>query len=104
MRDYSKQREMCIMAERIHVEGTDKGDILVYGLSTCVWCKKAKSFFEAQGIAYDYIFVDLLESDERDKVLDEIAKWNPKVSFPTIVINDSCVVGFKEEEILGCLK
>ena len=95
---------MCVMAERIHVEGTDKGDILVYGLSTCVWCKRAKSFFEAQGIAYDYIFVDLLESDERNKVLDEIAKWNPKVSFPTIVINDSCVVGFKEDEILECLK
>ena len=92
------------MAERIHVDGTDKGDILVYGLSTCVWCKKAKSFFEAKGIAYDYIFVDLLEGEEKKRVLDEVAKWNPKVSFPTIVINGSCVAGFKEEEILEGLK
>jgi len=92
------------MAERIHVDGTDKGDILVYGLSTCVWCKRAKSFFEAKGIAYDYIFVDLLEGDDRDAVLDEVEKWNPKVSFPTIVINGKGVIGFKEDEILEGLK
>jgi glutaredoxin len=92
------------MAERIHVDGTDKGDILVYGLSTCVWCKRAKSFFEEKGIAYDYIFVDLLEGEDRNAVLDEVSKWNPKVSFPTIVINGTCVIGFKENEILEVLK
>ncbi len=92
------------MAEKTHVDGTDRGDILVYGLSTCVWCKRAKSFLEEKGIAYDYIFVDLLEGDDRNTVLDEVSKWNPKVSFPTIIVNGKCVVGFKEDEILEGLK
>lgn len=92
------------MAEKTHVDGTDRGDILVYGLSTCVWCKRAKSFLEEKGIAYDYIFVDLLEGDDRNTVLDEVSKWNPKVSFPTIIVNGKCVVGFKEDEILEELK
>jgi glutaredoxin len=95
---------MHIMAEKTHVDGTDRGDILVYGLSTCVWCKRAKSFLEEKGIAYDYIFVDLLEGDDRNAVLDEVSKWNPKVSFPTIIVNGKCVVGFKEDEILEGLK
>ena len=29
-----------------------------------------------------------------------VKKWNPQVSFPTIVINDDkTIVGFKEDEI-----
>jgi glutaredoxin-like protein NrdH len=92
------------MVERIHVAGTDKGDILIYALSTCVWCKKAKSLLETKGIAYDYIFVDQQEGDDKKTTMDEVAKWNPVCSFPTIVINGKCIVGFKEEEILENLK
>jgi glutaredoxin-like protein NrdH len=92
------------MIEKIHVAGTDKGDILIYALSTCVWCKKAKSLLEAKGIAYDYIFVDQQEGDDKKMTMEEVAKWNPGCSFPTIVINGKCIVGFKEEEILENLK
>ena len=63
------------MVERIHVAGTDKGDILIYALSTCVWCKKAKSLLETKGIAYDYIFVDQQEGDDKKMTMEEVAKW-----------------------------
>ena len=58
------------MVERIHVAGTDKGDILIYALSTCVWCKKAKSLLETKGIAYDYIFVDQQEGDDKKMTME----------------------------------
>ena len=52
------------------------------------------------GVAYKYIDVDLLSSEERDKIEEEVKKWNPRCSFPTLVFNQkSCVVGFKEYEI-----
>lgn len=92
------------MVERIHHEGTHKGDILVYALSTCVWCKKAKNYFESRDIAYDYIHVDLLEGDDKKEVVDEIVKLNPLCSFPTILINGKCIVGFKEDQIAEALK
>ena len=93
------------MVERVLREGTKKGDILVYALSTCVWCKKTKKFLEDQGIAYDYIFVDLLEDKDREDVVNEIKKWNPNCSFPTVVINNNtCIVGYNEEKILEVLK
>jgi hypothetical protein len=35
----------------------------------------------------------------------EIEKWNPSVSFPTMVIDDSsCIVGFNPEDIKKRLK
>lgn len=87
------------------VEGENKGKIMLFALSTCGWCKKTKKFLEELGVKYSYVFVDLLEEDDRNKTIEEIEKWNPRCSFPTIVINDKkCVVGFKEEEIKEALK
>jgi glutaredoxin-like protein NrdH len=34
-----------------------------------------------------------------------VEKWNPDLSFPTLVINDSkCIIGFKEDAIKAALK
>ena len=84
----------------IKVEGTDKGHVLLLGLSTCIWCKKAKEFLESNNVQFEYVFVDLLESEEKDKVKETLKKWNPACSYPTLVLNNSsCVIGFDEEKI-----
>lgn len=83
-----------------HVEGEQKANIKLFALSTCVWCKRTKQLLDNLGVAYDYTFVDHLEGETRDQVMDEIKNWNPACSFPTLVINDEkCIVGFKEEQI-----
>ena len=88
-----------------HVDGKNKGKILLYALSTCGWCKKTKDFLNKLAVEYSYIFVDLVEGNERDEVMDDIKKWNPRCSFPTMVINDEkCIVGYKEDEIKKALE
>jgi glutaredoxin-like protein NrdH len=83
-----------------HVPGKNKGKIILYALSTCGWCAKTKQLLKDLGVDYYYIYVDLLPPDEMDKAITEVEKFNPKGSFPTLVINDSkCIVGFREEEI-----
>lgn len=83
-----------------HVEGKNKGKVLLYALSTCVWCKKTKKLLNQLGVDYYYIDVDLLEKEEKDKVIDEVRKFNPVATFPTIVIDDEkCIRGYKESEI-----
>ena len=75
-----------------------------YGLSTCVWCKRTRKFLEDQGIAFDYIYVDLLSGQEREGVVAQVRRWNPSVSFPTLVVDESrCVVGYKPEQIKEAL-
>jgi glutaredoxin len=87
-----------------HVKGENKGKILLYALSTCGWCKKTKEFLNKLGVEYSFIFVDLVDDSERDKIIADVRKHNPRNSYPTIVINDNlCIVGYKEDEIIEAL-
>jgi glutaredoxin-like protein NrdH len=88
-----------------HVPGKNVADIKIYALSTCPWCKKTKRFLSDLGIEYYFEDVDLLNGEERKRVMEIVNKWNPNASFPTIVINDSkCIVGFNENAIKETLK
>ena len=92
------------MIEIKHIKGKNKGKILLYALSTCIWCKKTKDLLNNIGVEYSYIFVDLLDESDKEHVLNDIKKWNPACSFPTIVINNKgCIVGFKEDKIKEAL-
>ena len=82
-----------------HVKGVNKGNVMLYALSTCAWCKKTKALLNSMNVEYSSIDVDLLKGGERDKVIEDLKKWNPRCSFPTLVINDISVVGYKEDEI-----
>ncbi|UCF49927.1 MAG: glutaredoxin family protein [Thermoplasmatales archaeon] len=83
-----------------HVDGENRGKILLYALSTCGWCRKTKEFLSKLGVEYSYIYVDLVDDSEKDKVIKEVRKFNPRNSYPTIVINDKeCIVGYNEDEI-----
>lgn len=75
-----------------HVEGKIKGKVILFALSTCNWCKKTRELLEEIGVAYDYVYVDLIKKEERVGVLHELKKWNPSLSLPTIVINDERVI------------
>lgn len=87
-----------------HVKGENKGKIMLYALSTCMWCKKTKMLLDDLGVEYNFVYVDYLEGDERDETKREIMKWNPRCSFPTMVINNKvCIVGFKGEKIKEAL-
>jgi len=78
--------------------------IFFYGLSTCIWCKRTRQFLEDQGTSFDYAYVDLHHGQEREDLVTEIRRWNPSVSFPTVVIDDArCVVGYKPEQLKEAL-
>ena len=83
-----------------HVSGVDRGKVIMYGLSTCVWCKKTKKLLTDLGVDFDYVYVDRLEGKEEEEAVEEVRRFNPTVSFPTTIINDEkAIVGFKEKEI-----
>jgi len=83
-----------------HIDGEDRGKVMLYALSTCVWCKKTKRLLDNLGVSYDYIYVDLLDGDEKQAVREKVMEHNPACSFPTVVFNnEKCVVGFKADQI-----
>lgn len=85
-----------------HVPGRENGKIVVYALSTCMWCRLTKALLKDLGVAYSFVDVDTLEGDERDEAKAEIRRWNPAGSYPTIVIDDrEAISGYDEAEIRG---
>lgn len=77
--------------------------VKIFSLSTCSHCKSAKKFLNDCTIKYEFVDVDLLEGDERKAILEDVKKFNPKCSFPTIIIGEKVIIGFKEPEIKEAL-
>ena len=49
------------MAMPTTVEGKNKKHrVMLYALSTCIWCKKTKKLLDNLDVCYDFVFVDLL--------------------------------------------
>lgn len=88
------------MSEWKTIEGTDKGEVRLYALSTCGWCKKTKKFLKKLGVKHSYIDVDRLNKEKKSIIENEVSKWNPMGSYPTLVIQDEkCIVGYDPKKI-----
>ncbi len=79
--------------------------VVLYALSTCGWCKRTKALLNDNGIVYEVHDVDTLVGDERKRIMADATRWNPRGSFPTIVIDDgkTVIVGFDEARIREAL-
>lgn len=78
-------------------------EVKLYTLSTCSHCNAAKKFLGDCDVRYDFVDVDLLKGAERGAILEEVRRLNPRFSFPTIIIGDTVIVGFREEKIREAL-
>ena len=82
-----------------NVKGKKTKKILLYALSTCGWCKKTRELLDELGVEYDYVYVDLARESEKE-IDKELKKWNPELSFPTVIIDNSeCIVGFNPDKL-----
>ncbi|MFH1114454.1 MAG: glutaredoxin family protein [Pseudomonadota bacterium] len=75
----------------------------LYSLSTCSHCKSCKRFLGECGIEYEFTDVDLLPDADRQETIEEIKQLTSRCAFPTIIIGDKVIVGFKENEIRQAL-
>lgn len=77
--------------------------VKIFSLSTCGHCKSTKKLLNDCTVKYDFVDVDLLQGEERAAILEEVKKFNPSCSFPTVIIGDKVIVGYKEKEIKEAL-
>ena len=68
------ERKKQLMAVE-HVSGRDAGQMMLYALSTCVWCKRTKQLLDKPGVACDYEYVDLLQGDGKTEAMDTVRRW-----------------------------
>ena len=77
--------------------------VKIFTLSTCSHCKATKKFLNDNGIKFDFVDVDQFQGAEREKILEDVVQYNPQRSFPTIIIGDKVIIGFKEDDIRKAL-
>lgn len=78
-------------------------NVKIFSLSTCSHCRATKKLLGECGIKYEFTDVDQLDGEERKAILEDVKKFNPRCSFPTIVIGEKVIVGYKEDEIRAAL-
>jgi glutaredoxin-like protein NrdH len=81
----------------------DQKPVKMFTLSTCSHCKATKKFMKDHGIVCDITDVDLLTETEQAAVIAEVRKYNPRLSFPTIVVGNDVIIGFQEDRIREAL-
>lgn len=77
--------------------------IKLYALSTCGHCRNAKKLLNDCEVEFDVVEVDLTQGEERAQLIDEVKKYNPSCTFPTLIIGDKVIVGYREADIRKAL-
>jgi glutaredoxin-like protein NrdH len=77
--------------------------IRLYSLSTCPVCKATKKLLKKCEVQYEYTDLDLLDIEGKKAMIEEVKIFNPAFSFPTLVIDEEVIVGYKEKKILEAL-
>ncbi len=79
--------------------------VTLYALSTCVWCKLTKQFLNENDIEYEYIDVDLLDANDKQKIHEIIQDKSGSLSYPTTIIDDKVVInGFRKDKLKEALE
>lgn len=76
----------------------EDGTPVMYALETCRHCRKTREFLDENKVSYHLIYVDQFSGEVRSSLMDKVRSYNPRGSFPTIVIpGGKVVVGFREQ-------
>ncbi len=75
--------------------GDQNKRVRVYGLTTCPSCKRVKKYLEEQGVQFEYIEVDALDSGEQWLKTKELKQYNPQGTYPTVIVED-VILGLDE--------
>ncbi len=88
----------------MHGSASERSDsmkkrVKVYAISSCHHCRCAKDLLSRLGVRFDCEDLDLADKDRVASLMEEVRRLNSKCSFPTIVIGEKVIVGYREQLI-----
>lgn len=79
--------------------------VLMYAISTCGWCQRAKRLLRDHNIEYEYVDVDLCSDEDREEIMNDILGRGGHLSYPTIIVDDRMLInGLQEDRIREALE
>lgn len=80
------------------VDGEDRGEVVLYTLSSCVWCGKVKDLLNGLGVRYRYVDTDLLAQPDQDEVVSLLDSITEEWGFPVLLLHNKYMLsGYKEK-------
>ncbi len=79
--------------------------VVIYALSTCVWCKMTKQYLKDNEIEFEYLDVDLCEPEEKEHARHQILSKGGSLNYPTTIVDDKKVItGFRKDMLKEALE
>ncbi|WP_094228257.1 glutaredoxin family protein [Methanolobus psychrotolerans] len=72
--------------------------VVIYTLSTCPWCMRAKKFFREHDIPFEYTDYDKADEKTKQLIRDDCHDHGAEMSFPFVKIDEDVVVGYNPEK------
>jgi glutaredoxin len=95
--DSSQQQEAKLEKEA----SVDK--VVIYALSTCPWCKKARKFFLEKNIVVEYLEYDKVDEETRQSIKENCSHFMEELVFPIVKAGDDVVVGYDPKKYSSLL-
>ena len=82
-----------------------KHKVLLYAISTCGWCKRAKQNLKELDVEYEYIDIDLCSGEDRQEITKDIRSRKGQLAYPTVIVDDKILLtGPSKEELQEVLE
>ncbi|MBI4351950.1 MAG: glutaredoxin family protein [Elusimicrobia bacterium] len=78
--------------------------VTIYALSTCLWCRKSKKYFEENKVPFEAVDYDKQSEARQAEMMKEMKCAGCTGSFPFIKIGAACVQGYDPDEFEKLLK
>jgi len=79
------------------VDGEKMSDqnVTIFTLSTCMWCRKCKTFLNDKNVKYKYVDLDKIPYSDKAQILEYLkASYQERVSYPFLICDAGHVVGY----------
>jgi len=88
------------------VEGKNrKHKVLLYAISTCGWCRRAKQNLKDLDVEYEYIDIDLCSTEDRENIRKDILNRGGMLAYPTVIVDEKTLLtGPSREELREVLE
>ena len=79
--------------------------VVIYALSTCVWCKMTKQYLKDNEVEFEFLDVDLCEPKEKEQARQQILDKSGSLNYPTTIVDDKKVItGFRKDLLKEALE
>lgn len=93
------------LAKEVEGEKNAEDNILIFTLSTCMWCKKCKRFLDDRNMKYRYIDIDKIDIKDKSQILNYLrSEYQARISYPFLVCEKGHVAGYNPNQYVELLE